>query len=160
MLYANILTDQIFSLMAPLQNFDRDLAKFLAGEIAETSALTKISLAKHSPRSHQDLKTLSRFSPKSCQTCCACTGCFNLFGLTTSSPQSKCQEKVYLHQLLKFCTLLIIVPCTQTSLVRSLQHCRSTNFKQIPGFWRNFTWNDILTKLTHIFEHFLNTSLT
>ena len=36
----------------------------------------------------------------------------NSFGLTRTSPQSECHEKVYLHQLLKFCTLLNIVPCT------------------------------------------------
>ena len=41
----------------------------------------------------------------------------NSFGLTRTSPQSECHEKVYLHQLLKFCTLLKIVPCTQTSVV-------------------------------------------
>ena len=42
----------------------------------------------------------------------------NLFGLTRTSPQCKCHEIVYLHQLLKFCTLVKIVPYTQTSVVR------------------------------------------
>ena len=37
----------------------------------------------------------------------------NLLDLTRTSPQSECHEKVYLHQLLKFCTLLKIVPCTE-----------------------------------------------
>ena len=45
----------------------------------------------------------------------------NLFGLTTTSPQSECHETVYLHQLLKFCTLLKVVPCTQISVVAGLE---------------------------------------
>lgn len=44
----------------------------------------------------------------------------NLFGLGTASSQSKCCKKVYLYPLVKFCTLLIIVQCTQFSQ-RSLQ---------------------------------------
>ena len=43
----------------------------------------------------------------------------NLFSLTTTTPQSECHEKVYLRQLLKFCTLLKIVPCTDFSRVAS-----------------------------------------
>ena len=43
------------------------------------------------------------------------------FGLTTTSSQSECHEKVFLHPLLKFCTLLKIVPCTQTSVVAGLE---------------------------------------
>ena len=64
-------------IVIPLQNFDRDLGEnhgeFLAGEITEISVRSwrdlKISAAKNtpkfSPRSQQDLKISSRFSPRS-----------------------------------------------------------------------------------------------